>query len=82
LRIAWAGSARHRLAAASSRLDATQRQLDALSPLRVLERGYAIVRDSDGNVVRDPLMVAAGATVAIEVAGGHLGATVTDRQSR
>jgi exodeoxyribonuclease VII large subunit len=27
--------------------------LDAMSPLRVLERGYAIVHDSEGHIVRE-----------------------------
>ena len=32
------------------RLDGAKRQLDALSPLNVLGRGYAIVEGSDGRV--------------------------------
>ncbi|MGB5696740.1 MAG: exodeoxyribonuclease VII large subunit [Polyangiales bacterium] len=51
--------------------------LDALSPLRVLERGYAIVlQESTGHAVRSPLEVSAGDRLRIRVSDGEFGARV------
>ena len=48
-----------------------------LSPAATLERGYAIVHDADGHVVRSSSAVATGATIAVRLAEGRLAATVT-----
>ncbi len=69
---------RARIAAASARLVATHRQMQALAPARVLERGYAVVRRADGSVVRTPADVAVADAVAIELAGGRIGARVEE----
>jgi len=51
--------------------------LDALSPLRVLERGYAIVlQESTGHAVRSPSEVSAGDRLRIRVSDGEFGARV------
>jgi exodeoxyribonuclease VII large subunit len=63
---------------AQARLAAAHRQMEALSPVRVLERGYAIVRDGDGRVVRDPDQVAVDDRVDIQLARGRLGARVEE----
>ncbi|MGQ0632234.1 MAG: exodeoxyribonuclease VII large subunit [Sporichthyaceae bacterium] len=47
----------------------------ALSPAATLERGYAVVQQSDGAVVRDPATVNDGTSLRIRVAGGTLAAT-------
>ena len=47
----------------------------ALSPLAVLERGYAIVHRGD-DVVRSAAEVAAGDSIDVRVAEGSFGATV------
>ena len=52
-------------------------QLQQLSPLAILERGYAIVEDSRG-IVKDAATVARDAKVRIRLAKGHLAADVTD----
>ena len=64
-----------RLAWAADRLAATHRHVEALSPVRVLERGYAVVRDADGRVLRAP--AAPGTALDIELAGGRMAAEVT-----
>ncbi len=48
------------LRAAQGRLAACSERLQALSPLAVLERGYAIARRADGVVVRDATQLAVG----------------------
>ncbi|HEX2039462.1 MAG TPA: exodeoxyribonuclease VII large subunit [Acidimicrobiales bacterium] len=63
-----------RLRWSGERLAAVRREVEALAPARVLERGYAVVRDGDGRVVRDPASVAAGDPLDIHVAGGRLAA--------
>jgi exodeoxyribonuclease VII large subunit len=54
--------------------------LDALSPLAVLERGYAICQTEDGRVVRSSEDVAAGSTVSVRLHAGTLRARVVDRK--
>jgi exodeoxyribonuclease VII large subunit len=51
-------------------------QLDALSPLRVLERGYAVPRDADGRVLRRRVDFRPGAPFRLRVADGDVGARV------
>lgn len=62
--------------AAAARLTACRRHLDALDPRRVLERGFAIVRDERGSVVRAAVDVVAGETVEIQIAAGRIDARV------
>lgn len=63
------GEGRHRLAHLSARLE-------ALSPLAVLARGYALVRSESGALVKDAAAVAPGQTVAVRLARGAITATV------
>ncbi len=51
-------------------------QLGERSPLRVLDRGYAIVYDSAGRVVRGADQVALGDGITVRLARGELEATV------
>jgi exodeoxyribonuclease VII large subunit len=51
-------------------------QLEERSPLRVLDRGYAIVYDAAGRVVRAADQVAAGDEVSVRLAHGRLVAEV------
>jgi exodeoxyribonuclease VII large subunit len=52
--------------------------LEALDPVRVLERGYAVVRDAHGAVVRDASELAEGDAVRVAVARGAFTADVTE----
>ncbi len=60
-----------RLAAERARLLRLAAQLDGLSPLAVLGRGYAILRRADGTVVRSPAQVVEGELLSARVAGGE-----------
>lgn len=46
--------------------------LSALSPFATLERGYAIVRDANGQIVRDAQGTAPGHTLGVKLARGEL----------
>jgi exodeoxyribonuclease VII large subunit len=50
--------------------------LDSLSPLGTLQRGYAIVTDSQGKLLTDASSVAVGDEVQARLAKGQLGLTV------
>jgi exodeoxyribonuclease VII large subunit len=50
----------------------------ALSPVAVLERGYSIVTDADGRVVRRPQDVAVGAALTVRLHQGELLAQVQE----
>ncbi|QOJ01615.1 MAG: exodeoxyribonuclease VII large subunit [Phycisphaeraceae bacterium] len=60
------------LARDRSRTDAVERHLGAVSPLRVLERGFSITTDADGRVVRDPSAVKRGDVIDTRVAMGEI----------
>ena len=77
-RVAWREPARRRCAQEALRLASSARHLEALSPARVLERGYAVVRDEHGAVVRAGEGVATGDRVAVELASGRLVARVEE----
>ena len=46
--------------------------LDAMSPLRVLERGYAIAQDANGAILRETKTVAAGDALRLRLWKGTL----------
>lgn len=52
--------------------------LDALSPLRVLGRGYSVARGPDGRVLRRRADFAPGDPFTLRVSDGDVGARVTD----
>ena len=60
-----------------NKLSQRQRLLDSLSPANTLSRGYAIVRDDEGRVLKQARGSREGADLAIELAEGALGARVT-----
>ena len=63
---------------AESTLARLAASLDALSPLSVLARGYAIARDGAGHVVKDASDLAAGDEVRVLLGAGSFEATVTN----
>lgn len=68
-----------RLQAARHALSQRAAQLDALSPLAVLGRGYAIARH-DGHVLTDARDVAKGDTIEVMLGRGRIEADVTDTE--
>lgn len=50
--------------------------LDALSPLGVLERGYAIAQDSSGKLVHDASLLSVGDEVNVRLAKGKVGTRI------
>jgi len=57
-------------------------QLQERSPLRLLERGYAICYDAAGNVVQAADQVEIGERIRVQLARGRLGAEVQERETR
>jgi exodeoxyribonuclease VII large subunit len=60
----------------SARLGQLAARLGELSPLKILDRGYALVLDASGNLVKDAAQVRAGDEITAHLARGSLVATV------
>jgi exodeoxyribonuclease VII large subunit len=58
----------------SSRL---QTALESLSPLAILDRGYALIFDSDGNLLKDAQSVKVGDEISARLARGEIQSSVT-----
>lgn len=52
-------------------------KLDALSPLKVLTRGYALVETQDGSLIRSVKQINAGDDICVKVRDGSVSAFVT-----
>jgi exodeoxyribonuclease VII large subunit len=71
------GSAiRARLAAAKAAAASGARQLDAVGPLAVLERGYSVTLDASGRVVRRVADASAGASIETRLVDGSIRSVV------
>jgi len=71
---------RRTLEACRAELGRAGAQLHALSPLAVLDRGYAMVRRGE-MIVREASQVSAGDRLAVRLASGSLSVTVEDVES-
>ena len=67
------------LAAKAQLLEKLVVQLEERSPLRLLERGYAICYDAAGNVVQAADQVALGDRIRVQLGRGRLGAEVKEK---
>ena len=57
-------------------------KLDALSPLKVLTRGYSMARKKDGSVLRSIRQVELGERIAVHLSDGSLSATVMEKRRK
>lgn len=71
-----------RLALQSALLKGLGHRLEALNPQAVLQRGFAIVRDETGRVVRSPAQLTAGQAVDVRLAQGGFTARVEKLESQ
>jgi exodeoxyribonuclease VII large subunit len=55
--------------------------LESLSPLAILDRGYALVFDSEGNLLKDVDSLNVGDEISARLAHGQLHASVTKKQN-
>jgi exodeoxyribonuclease VII large subunit len=67
-----------------NREDGMARQLTALSPLAVLNRGYALVYDDHGTLIKDTEQVAEGQSIVTRLAHGRIRSRVSrvERESQ
>ena len=76
---ALAASTRARLRDRRARLEQLCAQLEALSPLNILERGYALVFDASGKLLKDATRVSAGDHITARLHRGTIAATVNKK---
>jgi exodeoxyribonuclease VII large subunit len=67
----------HRLQLQRAQMAGLHSRLQALNPLAVLERGFAVVSRPDGSLVRSVSQVKVGAEIQVQVADGKFSADVT-----
>ena len=80
----------NRLSAAYGRLmDSKKRRyieltakLDAMSPLKVLTRGYAMAQTADGSLLRSTAQVSPGDAITVDLSDGRLHATVVSGEEK
>ena len=73
------GAARQTLEADSRRFAQLTAKLDAMSPLKVLGRGYAMAQSEAGTVLRSAQQVSVGDKVSVRLAEGTLCCTVNEK---
>lgn len=74
---AMAAAMKNQLLLKKLRLERMGRALETLSPLAILERGYALVFDAGGKLIKDAAQVNTGDEIAARVAKGEIRATVS-----
>ena len=63
---------KHLLASAAAMTEAKHRELAAVSPLRVLERGYSVTTDASGRLIRSTKDAPAGTILRTQVSDGRI----------
>jgi exodeoxyribonuclease VII large subunit len=79
---AMTGAVRTILLQRSSRLGQLAVHLDALSPLAILDRGYALVFDAAGKLLKDAGQAKPGEEISARLAKGSIQATVKESNPR
>jgi exodeoxyribonuclease VII large subunit len=74
--VALAGAMKNLLLQYRVKRERMGRALEMLSPLAILERGYALVFDGEGKLVKDAAQVKAGEEIRARVARGEIEAVV------
>ena len=64
----------------SRRFAAAAAALDALSPLKVLARGYAVAQNGDGTILKNAADAAVGERIRVRLAQGSLQCNVVDKE--
>ncbi len=82
LQARWARALSHTLARSRQQLDARAQMLAALSYQGVLARGFALVRDGNGLMVRSAGQVTAGSALGIEFGDGTVRVQATEQGQR
>ncbi|MGE5206473.1 MAG: exodeoxyribonuclease VII large subunit [Chlamydiota bacterium] len=77
---ALVASGRAQLLRHRSRLEQMEARLRGLSPLNILDRGYALVFDAQGKLLKDAAQVQTGEEIRARLAKGEISATVKQRR--
>jgi exodeoxyribonuclease VII large subunit len=77
---ALAGAMRNVLLLHRTRVERLTTGLESLSPLAVLERGYALVFDASGKLLKDASGTEVGQEISARLARGEIGARVTKKR--
>ena len=72
--------AQKQLSAQQQRFATLAASLDALSPLRVLGRGYAVAQCEDGTVLKNVAQIAVGENIRVRLGQGSLHCTVNEKE--
>jgi exodeoxyribonuclease VII large subunit len=70
-----------RIERSGARLSTFDRALASLSPVAILERGYAIVSDAENSIVRDAASTAPGQPLSVRLHRGRLSVRVESRDA-
>ncbi len=73
-----AAAMRGSLASRRNQVDSLTAQLNALSPVAILERGYALVFDNAGNLVKDAAQLSANDEITARVSKGRIRAIIRE----
>jgi exodeoxyribonuclease VII large subunit len=79
---AMIAATRNQLLQQKAHLDRVTLQIEALSPLAILDRGYALVFDTSGKLLKDASQVALGSDISARLSRGTVTATVKKKDSR
>lgn len=76
------GTYESRLSAATRELEQRQKRLEAMSPERLLAKGYSITRTTEGELVRSVANLEAGARIVTQLQDGSVTSVVEDPDGR